>query len=164
MSCDQMCFPAFGLVGFKQQLTCWGLKEDWTLKDKVVTLQNTKYRHRYHFYSSEMIAHYFARRGREVVLSCSLNYYLSYGFSFSSTASKLYSLFLKPIFFRSLLPSHFIIFCNCSTLNCTFLHPALMQRCRMSIGAWSIVGHSVDSQFISAAEEATISVPQQRLI
>lgn len=33
MSCGQMCITAFGLVGFKQQLTCWGLMKDWTLQD-----------------------------------------------------------------------------------------------------------------------------------
>lgn len=159
MSCGQMCY-CFWLDGVQTAADLLGTKERLDCAGQSGTLQSTKYRHSYHFYSSEMIAHYFARRGREVVLFCCFSYNLAYVFFLSSTASKLCSLFLKSIFFRSLLPSHFIIFCNCSTGNCTFPHPALMQRCRMSI-----VGHNMDSQlFISAAKEATISVPQQRLI
>lgn len=105
----------FWLGGVQTTADLLGTKERLDSAGQGSTLQNTKYQHRYYFYSSEMIVHYSARRVREVFLFCCLNCYLAYGFFFSSTASKLCSLFLRPAFFRSLFPSHFIIFCNCST-------------------------------------------------
>lgn len=79
MSCGQMCY-CFWLGEVQTTADLLGTKERLNSAGQGGTLQNTKYQHRYHFYSDEMIAHYFARRGREVVLFCCFNYYLAYVF------------------------------------------------------------------------------------
>lgn len=79
MSSGQMCY-CFWRGGVQTTADLLGTKERLDSAGQGDTLQNTKYRHRCHFYSDEMIAHYFARRGREVVLFCCFNYYLAYVF------------------------------------------------------------------------------------
>lgn len=60
MSCGQMCVTAFGLVGFKQQLTCWGLMRDWTLQDKAVP-----YKIQIHTDTISIVMQCSARRGSD---------------------------------------------------------------------------------------------------
>ena len=80
------CVAAFGMVEldleFKQQLTCWEVKKDWTLQDKVVPYKIQSMDTDNGFYSSKMIACYSAMRGQKVVLFGCLSYYLAYVISF----------------------------------------------------------------------------------